>query len=255
MPNNLIKQNLLKLIISLFFQASLAPFCVANDHLTSGRSILIDDATAWLEETLNARSTTFEIIPPDHRVKILSCKEKLKFDFPFNGKQTIRAKCNRPTWQFFLRVETDDPHTKKLLRPTKYTKKKETVNPIEEVLIARKNLISGSILEKTDTELKTVKKKSLPVDFYNTFDGLENYEVVKPIKAGAVIRAINLRPARLIKRGTIVQLKILAQGMLVTASVEALEDGHLGQQIKLLNSSSGKTVIGIVTGLNEVSGL
>ena len=43
--------------------------------------------------------------------------------------------------------------------------------------------------------------------------------------------------------------------MLVTATVEALEDGHIGQQIKLLNNVSGKTVTGVVTGLNEVSGL
>ena len=43
--------------------------------------------------------------------------------------------------------------------------------------------------------------------------------------------------------------------MLVVATVEALEDGRMGQQIKLLNSASGKTVTGVVTGLNEVSGL
>ena len=95
----------------------------------------------------------------------------------------------------------------------------------------------------------------MPVDVYSTFGGLENYEVVKNIKAGSVIRALHLRPARLVKRGTKVQFKILAQGMLVTATVEALEDGHIGQQIKLLNNASGKTVMGVVTGLNEVSGL
>ena len=95
----------------------------------------------------------------------------------------------------------------------------------------------------------------MPIDVYSTFEGLENYEVVKTIRAGSVIRSLNLRPARLVKRGTKVQLKILAQGMLVTATVEALEDGHIGQQIKLLNNASGKTVTGVVTGLNEVSGL
>ena len=43
--------------------------------------------------------------------------------------------------------------------------------------------------------------------------------------------------------------------MLVVATVEALEDGHMGQQIELLNNASGKTVTGVVTGLTEVSGL
>jgi flagella basal body P-ring formation protein FlgA len=43
--------------------------------------------------------------------------------------------------------------------------------------------------------------------------------------------------------------------MLVSATMEALEDGRMGDQIKLLNPSSGKTVIGTVIGVNEVSGL
>ena len=66
----------------------------------------------------------------------------------------------------------------------------------------------------------------MPVDVYSTFEGLENYEVVKTIKAGNIIRSLNLRPARLVKRGTKVQLTILARGMLA-ATVEALEDIHI----------------------------
>ena len=209
-----------------------------------------------MQNALEVDTEDFEVVPPDHRVKILSCTEKLLFDFPFNGKETIRAKCPNPTWQFFLRVKTDNPEIKNLLSPIKQTKKKknqDTAN--KEVLFARKNLTAGSILRENDTVTKSVKKNTLPVDVYSTFEGLENYEVVKTIKAGSVIRSLNLRPARLVKRGTKIQLKILAQGMLVTATVEALEDGHIGQQIKLLNNASGKTITGVVTGLNEVSGL
>merc|ERR1711991_605600 len=217
---------------------------------------LISEANVWLQNALVTDAANFEVVPPDHRVRILPCTEKLLFDFPFNGKETIRAKCPDPTWQFFLRVKTDNPEIKNLLSPVRQTKKKKNQDTaITDVLFARKNLSVGSILRENDTETKSVKKNTLPVDFYSTFEGLENYEVVKNIKAGSVIRSLNLRPARLVKRGTKVQLKILAQGMLVTATVEALEDGHIGQQIKLLNNASGKTVTGVVTGLNEVSGL
>ncbi|MDA9719416.1 flagellar basal body P-ring formation chaperone FlgA [Betaproteobacteria bacterium] len=222
----------------------------------SGRSDLIGEATIWLQNALETSAANFEIIPPDRRVKILTCNEELLFDFPFNGKETFRAKCPDPTWQFFLRVKTDKPEIKNLLSPVRQTKKRANpASPIEYVLVARKNLTVGSIIRKNDTEIKKIKKNKLPVDFYSTFEGLENYEIVKTIKAGSVIRSLNLKPARLVKRGTKVQLKILAQGMLVVATVEALEDGHMGQQIELLNNASGKTVTGVVTGLNEVSGL
>ena len=227
----------------------------ANNE-SSARSSLISEATIWLQNALETDAASFKIVPPHHRVKILSCTEKLLFDFPFNGKETIRAKCPYPTWQFFLQVKADNPETKNLLSPVRQTKKKKNRDSaIEEVLIARKNLTAGSILQENDTEIKRIKKNTLPVDFYSTFEGLENYEVAKAINAGSVIRSLSLKPARLVKRGTKVQFKILAQGMLVTATVEALEDGHMGQQIKLLNNASGKTVTGVVTGLNEVSGL
>ena len=147
-----------------------------------------------MQNALETDAANFEVVPPDHRVKILPCTEKLLFDFPFNGKETIRAKCPNPTWQFFLRVKTDNPETKNLLSPVQADKKKKNQDsPIEEVLIARKNLTVGSILRENDTEIKKIKKNTLPVDFYSTFEGLENYEVVKTIKAGSVIRSLNLK--------------------------------------------------------------
>ena len=255
MPNKVFRKYLIKLTALILCFSFFLSYSQANNE-SSARSVLISEATIWLQNVLQTDTANFEIVPPDHRVKILSCTEKLLFDFPFNGKETIRAKCPNPTWQFFLRVKTDNPETKNLLSPVRQTKKKKNQDTtIKEVLFARKNLTVGSILKERDTEKKRVKKNTMPVDVYSTFDGLENYEVVKTIRAGGVIRSLNLRPARLVKRGTKVQLKILAQGMLVTATVEALEDGHIGQQIKLLNNASGKTVTGVVTGLNEVSGL
>ena len=255
MPNKVFRKYLIKLGAIILYFSFLLSFCHANNE-SIARSGLIGEATIWLQNALETNAANFEVVPPDHRVKIIPCTEKLLFDFPFNGKETIRAKCSNPTWQFFLRVKTDNPEIKKLLSPVRQAKRKKNQDSvIEEVLIARKNLTAGSILRKNDTETKRIKKNTLPVDFYNTFEGLENYEVVKAINAGSIIRSLNLRPARLVKRGTKVQFIILAQGMLVTATVEALEDGHMGQQIKLLNNASGRTVTGVVTGLNEVSGL
>ena len=255
MPNEVFRKFLVKLFLFVAYM-SFFPSLGLSINEPSGRSDLISEATIWLQDALETNAANFEIIPPDHRVKILTCNEKLSFDFPFNGKETIRAKCPDPTWQFFLRVKTDKPEIKNLLSPVRQTKKRKNPDsPVEDVLVARKNLTVGSIIRKNDTEIKKIKKNTLPVDFYSTFEGLENYEIVKTIKAGSVIRSLNLKPARLVKRGTKVQFKILAQGMLVVATVEALEDGHMGQQIKLLNNASGKTVTGIVTGLNEVSGL
>ena len=95
----------------------------------------------------------------------------------------------------------------------------------------------------------------MPVDVYSTFEGLENYEVVKTIKAGSVIRSLNLKACQACQKRNKGTIKNIGTGNACYATVEALEDGHIGQQIKLLNNASGKTVTGVVTGLNEVSGL
>ena len=125
MPNKVFRKYFNKTFLFLF--------CICLFFLSfglainepSGRSALISEATIWLQNALETDTANFEIIPPDHRVKILTCNEKLLFDFPFNGKETIRAKCPNPTWQFFLRVKTDKPEIKNLLSPVQADKKKE----------------------------------------------------------------------------------------------------------------------------------
>ena len=126
----------------------------------------------------------------------------------------------------------------------------------KEIDIAKKAATkAGTILKESDVNIVKIKRTGLPVDTYNSFEGLENHELIREVKASKIIRSINLRPAKLIKRGNKVVFNILARGMLVSATMEALEDGKMGDQIKLLNPSSGNTVVGTVIGVNEVSGL
>ena len=159
----------MKLIIFILFFSIFLSFSYANNESTA-RSSLISETTIWLQNALETDSENFEVVPPDRRVKILPCTEKLLFDFPFNGKETIRATCPNPTWQFFLRVKTDNQEIKSLLSPVRQTKKKKNQDSaIEEVLMARRNLTTGSILREIDTEIKRIKKNRLPIDFYNTF--------------------------------------------------------------------------------------
>ena len=56
--------------------------------------------------------------------------------------------------------------------------------------------------------------------------------------------------------GKIVQLTISqAGGFSISARVEALQDGRLGDQVRLKNLESGRLVTGVVTGPNAASGL
>jgi flagella basal body P-ring formation protein FlgA len=44
-------------------------------------------------------------------------------------------------------------------------------------------------------------------------------------------------------------------GFLITVRVEALQDGRMGEQVRLKNTESGRQISGVVTGPSTVKGL
>ena len=85
---------------------------------------------------------------------------------------------------------------------------------------------------------------------------LENAEVVRDIAAGTPLRSSDVRRALLVKQGQLVMLTIgQGSGFAIVARVEALQDGRLGDQIRLKNPESGRLLTGVVTGPNAAKGL
>ena len=68
-------------------------------------------------------------------------------------------------------------------------------------------------------------------------------------------RTGNLTATVLVKRGQTVLMSVgQAQGFQITARVEALQDGRMGEKVQLKNSESGKILSGVVKGPNSVQG-
>jgi len=85
---------------------------------------------------------------------------------------------------------------------------------------------------------------------------LENGEMVREIPAGMPLRSHDVRRAVLVKQGQAVILTIgQSSGFAITARVEALQDGRMGEQIRLKNPDSGRLLSGVVTGPNAARGL
>jgi flagella basal body P-ring formation protein FlgA len=85
--------------------------------------------------------------------------------------------------------------------------------------------------------------------------GLEGQELVRALRAGEPVRNVDLRPAVLVKRGELVQLTVGKAGEFqISVRLEAMQDGRLGEQIKLRNTESGRILGGVVTGKGSVRG-
>ncbi|NBV54134.1 MAG: flagella basal body P-ring formation protein FlgA [Proteobacteria bacterium] len=81
---------------------------------------------------------------------------------------------------------------------------------------------------------------------------IEGLQAVRPLAAGQPISKLHLRVAPAIARNTAVVLRFSRGGIELTGSGTALEDGQVGQTIKVLNPATRSTLIGTVHANNIV---
>lgn len=121
-------------------------------------------------------------------------------------------------------------------------------------LIAQTTLARGQLLTPGNAQIVEYFGK-LPSDAIISDSGLERLEVTRAIQAGSLLRMSDVKAAALIKKGDTVMLRVGSGALLITVSMQALEGGKLGEQIKLLNPESSETVDAIVSGTRRARGL
>ena len=83
-------------------------------------------------------------------------------------------------------------------------------------------------------------------------ESLLGKQALRLIKEGKPIMLRDIRDEVLIKRGQTVLAVYRHKGLQIMTKMEAQEDGARGQRIKLLNTKSGKEVVGKVVDKNMV---
>ena len=125
-----------------------------------------------------------------------------------------------------------------------------------QVVVAGSNLAVGQMLKPGLLKLEAIEQDKLTRTHLFEMSGLEGSELIRAVRAGEAIRSSDLRPAVLIKKGELVLFLVgKASEFQVSIRLEALQDGRLGEQIKLRNSESGRTLTGIVSGQGTARGM
>ena len=237
----------------------------------SGSARLLAEVGAWVQQTQGLTSNEFSFAPMDSRLQAQTCDRPLVMDLPFASRETVRVRClGSPSWQLYVRMVLD-PSVKALPRkpaseaagvaqspaPTPLAVKEPApVVALRRVVVARQLLRAGSLV--TADMLVEVDQPATGLDaqVLRSIREAENSEAVREIAAGMALRSYDLRRAVLVKMGKTVLLTISQPGGLaISARVEALQDGRLGDQVRLKNLESGRLVTGVVTGPNSASGL
>ena len=220
-------------------------------------------ARAWVSKDQQLPADQVQFAALDNRVRIAECGQPLQFDYPFStSRETVRVRCSQPTaWQLFLRLT--GPATARPIGPAPVqTAAVRPSGPVmaqaatKTVVVARRLLQRGT--ELNGSMLEEVQRPALGLDplAISSLKDVEAAEVVRDIPAGTALRSYDIKRSLMVRKGQLAMLTIgQGAGFQITVKVQAEQDGHLGEQIRLKNTESGRLISGVVTGPNALKGL
>jgi hypothetical protein len=207
----------------------------------------------------------------DARVQMQSCDRPLVIDAPFASRETVRVRClGNPSWQLYLRVTpkpgvtlgvtpaTPAPPASAPLVVAPATPKAAAASApptLRKVVVGRQFLRYGTALSPDMLEEQEIAASGVDLLAVSSIKDLEYGEMVRDMQAGVPLRSHDVRRATLVKQGQAVILTIgQSGGFAISARVEAMQDGKMGEQIRLKNPESGRIITGVVTGTGTARG-
>jgi len=120
------------------------------------------------------------------------------------------------------------------------------------ILTSTKPISRGQRLNASNAKI-TAFYGNLPSDVLYSLDDGQQMEAIRTIRLGQPLRASDLRPSLMIKKGDTVILSVQSGILMITSTMVALGNGKLGQQVTLLNPESNQEVRALVTGIGRAS--
>ena len=209
----------------------------------------------WMAQTHGVPAKEVVIAPLDSRLKIQACQKTLNMDHPFASKETLRVRCPEPVWQLYLQVSM--PQSLNFApNPANGASAQNAGAVVKTMVVSKRLLQRGVILQADMLEEVQASQGNADTQILSTLKDAQFAELTRDIAAGQPLRVSDIRRAVMVKQGQVVMLSIgNPTDFQITIRMEAMQDGRLGEQVKLKNPESGRQVSGVVTGLNTAKGL
>ena len=251
-----------------FAQTKSAPTTAAGGAVASqpsaqigSQASMFNQVKTWLSETHKVKLDQVQIAPLDPRVQVQNCPKSLIVDHPFSSKDTVRVRCADPVWQIYLQVSM--PIVPNSVQTTASNpgsgSPSGAVNSStgpKTVVVPKRLIQRGTVIEADMLEEVSAQNNNMDNSLLQSMKDALAAEAVRDLSAGQALRVSDIRRAILVKQGQLVTMTVGDKsGFLITVRVEALQDGRMGEQVKLKNTESGRQISGIVTGPNLVKGV
>lgn len=168
---------------------------------------------------------------PDSRLRLAPCGNPLEAFLPSGartvGNATVGVRCPGPqSWTIYQNAN---------------------VQVFDRVMVAGRVLNRGTILRAADLRSERRELSALTGGYEIAPERLVGKRLQRALTAGAVIPPNAVRQVPVVRRGETVTIFVENQGMKVSSSGAALDDGYLGERLQVRNSSSERVVEGMVT--------
>lgn len=228
---------------------------------SAGHAQVQDGARAWVAAQFRVSPESLQSSPLDPRLNIPACSQTIQYDLPFGNRQSVRARCDQPAWQHFVQVtvRADATPTPLANAPSTQAPTGVKMTPgmvMRPVLVATQAIKRGTFVSPQQF---TVVEMALPAgenSYLSDANNLAHMELQRDLPAQTPLRSYDLKAAQMVRRGQLVMVSVgEGKGFLVTLRAEAQQDGVLGEQIRLKNPESGRSLSAVITGLNAARAL
>lgn len=177
--------------------------------------------------------------PLDSRLRLARCDQPLTtYDSPNGlkpGRNVVGVRCagGKP-WKLYVRVKV------------------ATIGP---VVVATRPLARGQQISRADLRVEDRDTSRMHRAYFSDPQGLIGQRTRRQIAAGKLLHPGLVERRQLIRRGGLVKIVARQGGLQVSMKGKALENGALGEQVRVRNTASGRDITGevVAAGVIEVS--
>lgn len=116
------------------------------------------------------------------------------------------------------------------------------VYKVVQVPVPARNVERGEVIQKDDVKWMRVRVEKLPPDAVTQVDELVGMAPRRSMRADSFVRASEVQRPVLVERGGLVTMQLIYKQMALTAQGKALENGSMGDTVRIRNTRS-KTVV------------
>ena len=170
--------------------------------------------------------------PLDRRLKLPACDRPLEaYDSPNGingGRGVVGVRCpGTSPWKLYVPVE---------------------ISVYRAVVVAKRPLAKGKLLSANDLTLDEVDVSRLRKAYFDRIEDAVGHRLKRAVAADGVLHTKLVERPELVARGSLVEIMANEPGLLVSMRGKALDDGSLGDRIRVRNLRSGRVVAATVTG-------